>query len=70
MTDGYVEFDIRSTYIVEVLSDMVSRMTAFRGISGTLPICTFVCTIHRIQYFTVVLRRNTEGVFNGGLLVS
>ena len=64
MTDGYVEFNILSTYIVEVLNNMVSRMTAFRRITGALPICTFVCTIRRLQYFTVVLRRKTEGVFN------
>ena len=64
ITDGYVEFNILSTYTVEVLNDMVSRMTAFQRITGALPICTFVCTTCRLQYFTVVLRRNTEGVFN------
>ena len=38
MNNGYVEFNILSTYIVEVLNDMVSRMTAFRRITGALPI--------------------------------
>ena len=55
MTGGYVRVDILSTYIVGVLSDMASRMTVFRGITGRHPYA--LSCARSIVYNTLVVLR-------------
>ena len=55
MTGVYVQVDILSTYIVGVLSDMASRMTAFRGITWRRPYA-LSCARSIVHNTLVVLR--------------